>query len=45
MHQNLEINIQTNSHTQIVGIFRGVDNEGKMLLETINGTQAISSGE
>ena len=45
MHQNLEINIQTNSHTQIVGIFRGVDNEGKMLLETINGAQAISSGE
>jgi BirA family biotin operon repressor/biotin-[acetyl-CoA-carboxylase] ligase len=45
MHQNLEINIQTNSGAQIAGIFRGVDNEGKMLLETINGTQAISSGE
>jgi len=45
MHQNLEINIQTNSDAQIAGIFRGVDNEGKMLLETINGTQAISSGE
>ena len=45
MHQNLEINVQTNSQKQITGVFRGVDNEGKMLLETINGTQSISSGE
>ena len=45
MHQNQEINIQTNSQKKITGVFRGVNNEGKMILETINGTQAISSGE
>ena len=45
MHQNQEINIQTNSQKKITGVFRGVNNEGKMILETINGTQTISSGE
>ena len=45
MHQNIEIFISTKQQKEINGIFRGVDNEGKMLLETSNGIQAISSGE
>ena len=45
MHQNIEISILTNQEKEMNGIFRGVDNEGKMLLETSNGIQAISSGE
>lgn len=45
MHQNIEIFIITNQQKEINGIFRGVDNEGKMLLETSNGIQSISSGE
>ena len=45
MHQNEEINILNNSQKKIKGVFRGIDNEGKMLLETSNGTQTISSGE
>jgi BirA family biotin operon repressor/biotin-[acetyl-CoA-carboxylase] ligase len=45
MHQNIEIFIITSQQKEINGIFRGVDNEGKMLLETSNGIQAISSGE
>ena len=45
MHQNIEIFIITNQQKEINGIFRGVDNEGKMLLETSKGIQAISSGE
>ena len=45
MHQNEEINILNNAQKKIKGVFRGIDNEGKMLLETSNGTQTISSGE
>jgi len=45
MHQNIEISILANQEKEMNGIFRGVDNEGKMLLETSNGIQAISSGE
>jgi len=45
LHQNMEISIFTNQQKEIKGIFRGVDNEGKMLLETNNGIQSISSGE
>ena len=45
MHQNIEIFIITSQQKEINGIFRGVDNEGKMLLETSKGIQAISSGE
>ena len=45
LHQNIEISILTNQQKEIKGIFRGVDNEGKMLLETNNGIQSISSGE
>jgi len=45
MHQNIAISIITSQQKEINGIFRGVDNEGKMLLETSNGIQAISSGE
>jgi len=45
MHQNIEISILTNQEKEMNGIFRGVDNEGKMLLETSKGIQSISSGE
>ena len=45
LHQDIEISILTSQQKEIKGIFRGVDNEGKMLLETNNGIQSISSGE
>jgi len=45
MHQNSEIAILTNHQKEVKGIFRGVDNQGKMLLETIDEIQSISAGE
>ena len=44
MINNLRL-IINNSQKKIKGVFRGIDNEGKMLLETSHGTLAISSGE
>ena len=45
MHQNAEISILTRHQKEVKGIFRGVDNQGKMLLETNNEIQSISAGE
>jgi biotin-(acetyl-CoA carboxylase) ligase len=45
MHQNAEISILTSHKKEVKGIFRGVDNQGKMLLETNNEIQSISAGE
>ena len=45
MHQDAEINILTNQTNKTAGIFRGIDDQGKMLLETANGIETIGSGE
>jgi BirA family biotin operon repressor/biotin-[acetyl-CoA-carboxylase] ligase len=46
MHKNAEIKIISNNQKEeITGIFKGINEEGSMILQTSNGLKLINSGE
>ena len=46
MHKNAEIKIISNNQKEeITGIFKGINEEGSMILQTSDGLKLINSGE